>query len=168
MSHNLRLWVVDVTVFTVFLLVMDVPLTGLPIHEWLGIGIGAALVVHLVQHGNWVATVTDRFRSATSFRNRLNYVMMAVLFLSFVTIIVSGLVISEAAIPWLGIQTAYSPFWLWVHLSSVNVVLLATALHLALNWRWIANSFNRYVAQPLRVRSARRQPHLVYPTTENS
>lgn len=168
MSHMLKLWIVDVGLFAIFLLMMNVPLTGIAVHEWLGIGVGAALVVHLVQHGNWVSTNTDRLTSATSFKNRLNWVMMAVLFLAFVSIIVSGLVISEVALPWLGIQTAYSSFWLWLHLFSVNVVLLTTAFHLALHWKWITNSFSRFVEQPLRARSARRQPRLVYPAKETT
>jgi len=162
MSRVMKLWAVDVTLFVVFLLIMDVQLTGIAIHEWLGIGIAAGLAVHLVQHGNWLATVTQRFRTTTSFQNRLNYVMTGLLFFAFGTIMVSGLVISEAIIPWLGIQTTASTFWLWLHLVSVNFVLLLTAFHLALNWKWIINSFERFVTKPLRARAARRQPHLVY------
>ena len=79
LSRTHKLWIVDITLFAVFMLVMNVPLTGIAIHEWLGITIGASLIVHLVQHGNWLATITQRFRNATSFRNRLNYVMTGLL-----------------------------------------------------------------------------------------
>ncbi len=162
MSRTHKLWIVDVTLFALFLLVMNVPLTGIAIHEWLGIVIGLGLVIHLVQHGNWLATVTQRFRTATSFTNRLNYVMTGLLFAAFSSIIVSGLVISEAAVPWLGIVTASSMFWLWLHLVSVNFVLLLTALHIALNWRWIVNSFDRLVAKPFQARTVRRHPNAIY------
>lgn len=165
MSRTLKLWAVDVTLFIAFLLVMNVPLTGLAVHEWLGIAIGAGLVAHLVQHGNWLATVTQRFRAATSLRNRLNYAMTGLLFIAFVSIIVSGLVISEAALPWLGVTTSSPVFWLWLHLVSVDFVLLLTALHIALNWTWITSSFDRFVTKPLKARNARRRPHLVYPST---
>ncbi len=162
MSRTHKLWIVDVTLFALFLLVMNVPLTGIAIHEWLGIAIGVGLVVHLVQHGNWLATVTQRFLNATSLMNRLNYVMTGLLFVAFSSIIVSGLVISEAAMPWLGVATASSVFWLWLHLISVNFVLLLTALHIALNWRWIANSFDRLVTKPFQARAATRHPGAVY------
>lgn len=163
-SRTQKLWVVDVSLFAVFLLVMNVPLTGIAIHEWLGIVIGAGLIAHLVQHGNWLATVTQRFRAATSFRNRLNYVMTGLLFVAFVSIVLSGIVISEVAVPWLGITTVASTFWLWLHLVSVNFVLLLTALHIALNWSWIASSFGRFVTEPIRARAERRRPRLVYPS----
>ncbi len=168
LSRTHKLWIVDVTLFAVFLLVMNVPLTDIAIHEWLGIAIGVGLVVHLVQHGNWLATISQRFRSATSFRNRLNYVMTGLLFVAFVSIIVSGLVISEAAMPWLGIVTAQSTFWLWLHLVSVNVVLLLTAFHLALNWQWIVANFTRFVLDPIRSRVGQRRTEPAYPTTEVS
>ncbi len=168
MSRTRKLWVVDVTLTLVFLLVMNVPLTGIAIHEWLGIAIGVGLIVHLVQHGDWLATFTQRFRSATSFRNRLNYVMTGLLFIAFVSIILSGLVISEAAIPWIGIATSSSVFWLWLHLVSVDFVLLLTALHIALNWKWIVKSVDRYITKPIRARSSRRTPTLVYPSAKET
>ena len=168
MSRTRKLWVVDVTLFVVFLLVMNVPLTGIAIHEWIGIAIGVGLVVHLIQHGDWLATITERFRTATSLRNRFNYVMTGLLFFAFVSIILSGLVISEAAIPWIGIETASSAFWLWLHLVSIDFVLLLTALHNALNWKWILKSVDRFVVKPLRARSARRRPTLTYPASEET
>lgn len=167
LSRCHKLWIVDAALFAVFLLVMNVPLTGIAIHEWLGVAIGVGLVVHLVQHGNWLATITQRFRSATAFRNRLNYVMTGLLFVAFVSIIVSGLVISEAAMPWLGIVMSQSAFWLWLHLVSVNLVLLLTAFHLALNWQWIVASFTRFVLDPIRSRVGQRRPEPVYSTSEN-
>ena len=148
-NRTLRLWLVDMALAIVFLLVMDVPLTGIAIHEWLGIGIAAGLVVHLVQHGNWLATLTKRFTAATSFTNRLNYVMTGLLFVAFFTIIGSGLVISEVALPMIGVVTSGAAFWLWLHLVSVDAVLVLTALHIALNWQWVVATTKRLVVNPI-------------------
>lgn len=148
-NRTLQLWLVDVALAVVFLLVMDMPLTGVAIHEWLGIGIGAGLVAHLVQHGNWLTTLTKRFTAATSLSNRLNYIMTGLLFVAFFTIIGSGLVISEVALPWIGIVTSDATFWLWLHIISVDFVLVLTALHIALNWQWVVNTTKRFVVGPL-------------------
>ncbi len=147
--HVLRLFLVDLAIFAIFVLVMDVPLTGLGVHEWLGIAIAIGLVVHLVQHTNWIVTTTHRIFSATSWRNRLNYLMMGALFLAFVAVIASGLIISEVALPWLGITTNPASFWVWLHLAAVSAVLWLTALHVALNWKWITTTVRRYVMKPL-------------------
>jgi len=147
--HVLRLFLTDLAIFATFVLVMDVPLTGLAVHEWLGIAIAIGLVIHLVQHTNWIVTTTRRIFSATSWRNRLNYLMMGALFLAFVAVIASGLIISEVALPRIGITTNPASFWVWLHLASVSAVLWLTALHVALNWKWIATTARRYVVKPL-------------------
>ena len=145
-----RFFIVDLLLFGLFLLVLNVPLTGLAIHEWLGIAIAIALVVHLVQHGDWVATTWRRLVHATSLQNRVNYLMMIALFVGLASITVSGLLISEAALPWIGYSPGGGPFWLWLHLSSVGWVVALVAVHLALNWRWIVNTSERLVFAPLR------------------
>jgi hypothetical protein len=152
--HALRLFVVDIAVFVLFVLVMDVPLTGLGVHEWLGIAIAIGLITHLVQHTNWIVTTTRRLLFATSWRNRMNYLMMVALFLAFVAVIASGLIISEVALPWLGITTSPEGFWVWLHLASVSAVLWLTALHVALNWKWIVTTTRRHVTTPFSSRRA--------------
>lgn len=128
---------------------MDLPLTGLAIHGWLGILIGVATVVHLVQHGSWILTTGKYFPVSTSFMNRLNYVMMGMLFAAFATIIVSGLVISEVALPLIGVVPVGGDSWIWLHVSSVVATVWVTALHVAFNWRWTVCALDRYLAAPL-------------------
>jgi hypothetical protein len=144
-NRTLRLYAVDVFIFVLFALVLNVPLTGLAIHEWLGIAIAIGLITHTVQHTNWVVTTTRRMMSATSFQNRVNYLLMVGLFIGFVSIIVSGLMISEVALPWMGVTPPGAPFMLWLHLASVGWVLWLTVIHIALNWRWIVNTSDRLV-----------------------
>ena len=147
--RTVSLFIVDAILFSVFLLVVNVPLTGLTIHEWLGILIGVGFVVHLLQHAEWIATITTRFVSASSFQNRLNYLLTAVLFIGFASIIVSGLLISEVALPWLGLTPGGGTFWLWIHLASVGWVIWLTAIHVAMNWRWIAHAADRFIFKPM-------------------
>ena len=149
-NRTLRLYVVDVAIAALFLLVLNVPLTGLVWHEWLGIAVGVGSAVHLIQHTDWVRNTAERIRS-TSLKNQVNGIMTVLLFVAYGTIIASGLVISEVALPWLGVNTSGSAdFWLWLHLSSVTATIWLTALHIALNWKWIGTTTTRYVVKPLR------------------
>ena len=50
----------DVVIAVAFLVASNPPLTGLAVHEWLGVSFVAALVVHLLFHWNWIAHVTRR------------------------------------------------------------------------------------------------------------
>ncbi|MCL1693681.1 MAG: hypothetical protein M3096_08365 [Actinomycetia bacterium] len=144
-NRTLRLFAVDAFLFALFVVVVNVPLTGLAIHEWLGIVIAIGMVVHIIQHANWVVTTTRRLMSATSFQNRVNYLLMVGIFIGFVSIIASGLLISEVALPWLGVTPGGLPFMLWLHLASVGWVIWLTAIHLAVNWRWIVSASDRLI-----------------------
>lgn len=142
------LFVVDGLLFAIFLAVVNVPLTGLTIHEWVGILVGVGFTVHLLQHAEWIATTTRRFVYARSLQNRFNYILMLGLFMGFASIIVSGLLISEVALPWIGVTPNCGTFWLWLHLGSVGWVIWLTAVHVATNWRWIASAADRLIFKP--------------------
>ena len=47
--------VVDLIVLVVYLVVANPALTGIGVHEWLGIAAFVAFVAHAAQHGDWVA-----------------------------------------------------------------------------------------------------------------
>lgn len=148
-SHTIRLFIVDSLLVVAFVLVMDVPLTGVPIHEWLGIVLAVGLVTHVAQHTTWILTATRRILTSASVRTRINVLMTMGLFVGFVSIIASGLLISEAALPFLGIEPEAGDFWLWLHLASVSWALWLTALHVALNWKWLVNAVSRFVIRPV-------------------
>ena len=142
------LFAVDAVLFAVFLAVVNVPLTGLAVHEWLGIFIGVGFTIPLLQHGVWIVTTTRRFMTASSLQNRFNYLLMIGLFVGFASIIVSGLLISDVALPWIGVTPNGGTFWLWLHLGSVGWVIWLTAIHVATNWRWIAHAAERLIFKP--------------------
>jgi hypothetical protein len=144
-NRTLRLFAVDASLFALFIVVVNVPLTGLAIHEWLGIVIAIGMVAHILQHANWVVTTTRRLLSATSLQNRVNYLLVVGIFIGFVSIIASGLLISEVALPWIGVTPPGAPFMLWLHLASVGWVIWLTTIHLAVNWRWIASASDRLI-----------------------
>lgn len=143
--RTLRLFVVDAALFAAFIAVVDLPLTGLAIHEWLGILLGTVLVVHTIQHANWIITTTRRLTSTTSLHNRVNFLLAAGLFFGFVSIIASGLIISEVALPWIGVTPVGGSFWLWLHLSSVGWVIWLVAIHFGVNWAWIVSASDRLI-----------------------
>jgi hypothetical protein len=146
-NHTKALFTVDLALAALFVAVIEVPLTGLAIHEWIGIVIAAATGFHLMQHAGWAGTTLKRIFGRTSFRNRLNYLMMAALFVGFTTIIASGLLISESALPAIGIHPPALEFWAWLHLAAVVWVIGLTALHLAINWKWITSTAARYLGR---------------------
>ena len=51
----------DLLILIVFLVLFDPHVTGVAIHEWLGIAFGAALITHLLLHWKWLVGSARRF-----------------------------------------------------------------------------------------------------------
>lgn len=127
----------DVGMTLALLVLMSVALTGLALHEWLGIAFIAVLVLHLLLHWQWIAGATLRWLRSLSWQMRLTYLLDVLLFIAMTLVIFSGLAISEAALPLMGLTSSRNFAWRAIHSASSNGVLVLISLHIALNWRWI-------------------------------
>jgi hypothetical protein len=139
----------DVAIFVAFLLALDPRLTGITIHEWLSLAAAAAVAVHLLWHWEWIVGVTRRFLGRTSGAARLNYIVDTLFFVDVAVILFSGLMISQAILPALGLAAPGGSFWLILHSLSADWAIILMAVHTALHWKWIANAVKRYVLRPI-------------------
>jgi len=123
--------------------------SGIPIHEWLAISILAVLVVHLLLSWDWIVQTTRRFLGKLNTQTRLNYLLNWSLFIDVMLLMLSGLVISEVVMPTLGIGLPRNFAWRGLHEFSANLFIILLGLHTALHWSWVADTFKRYVFQPI-------------------
>lgn len=126
-------WFVDVTLFAVFLAAFFLDLTGLELHQWIGVAAGGLALYHLLSHGSWVVSVTERFFGKTAARARLYYLLDGSIFAGFAAIGLTGLAISS----WLDLAWIDFDAWLSVHILAAIVTLLLTVAKIGLHWRWI-------------------------------
>ena len=150
-KHNptkTNLWL-DVGIFVAFLLALDPRLTGIAIHEWLSLAAAAAVGAHLVLHWEWIVAVTRRFFGRTSGTARLNYVVDALFFINLIIIMLSGVMVSQAVLPALGLAAPDGSFWLILHSLSADWAVVLVAVHTALHWKWIVQALRRYVIRPV-------------------
>jgi hypothetical protein len=145
-KRNMVNLIVDSTIFLAFLVAMAPRFSGMAIHEWLGIAFGAAIITHLLLHWQWIVEITRRLFSKAQWSARINYLLNALLFIDITVVIFSGLMISDVALPALGIQFALGGSWRMLHTTAANLFLFLTSLHVAVHWQWIANMFKRIVA----------------------
>ena len=145
---KIKLWL-DILIFIVFLIAMDPNTSGLAIHEWLTLSMLAALTVHLLLSWDWITKITSRFLGKMGTQNRINYILNWLLFVDGTLIMVSGIIISEVALPFMGIKLPMGFAWRRLHDMSANIGLLLLGLHTALHWGWIVTSVNKYLIQPV-------------------
>jgi hypothetical protein len=136
----------DAALLVAYTLAYSLGFTGIAVHEWLGIGLGAVLVIHLTLHWDWVLRTTRKL-VAPGGRDRFIWLVNLALLLSMVLCIASGVMISEVAIEQLGIRPPGGPFWHQMHSTTATLTLILVPVHAALRWRWIVGVARRMVTR---------------------
>ncbi len=128
-------WWLDAVLFTGFMATFFLDLTGIELHQWIGIGLGILLLVHLGCHIDWIGTVVTRFFGKCTASARVNLVIDLLLMGGFGMIILTGLVIST----WLNLTFINYSGWWAVHVISAVTTLFALLIKLFLHRKWIVN-----------------------------
>jgi Domain of unknown function (DUF4405) len=110
--------------------------TGDIVHEWLGLGLAVALLVHLTLHWDWVIRTTGRLLSPRG-HDKVIWAVNLALVLAMTLCIASGILISRVALPEMRIYPLGGPFWSRLHDLTADVTLGLVPVHVALRWRWI-------------------------------
>jgi len=141
--------VIDIAIFIAFLIAMDPRSSGITVHEWLAVSALGAIVIHLLLSWDWIVQITKRFTSQMNGQTRINYILNWALFIDVTVVMLSGLMISQVVMPSLGISLPQNFTWRSLHDLSANLFLVLLGLHTALHWSWVADTFKRYIFQPL-------------------
>jgi hypothetical protein len=129
----------DVTLLVSVCALQTVSFTGLVLHEWLGLAMVGMVFAHLLLAWSWIATQSRRLFAVQSARARINYLINLSLFAGVTAVILSGILISQKAIPTLtGTKAAPDMDWRWdtLHNRFSEAVVTLSGLHLAINWDW--------------------------------
>jgi hypothetical protein len=152
--HTRTKWMVDVGLCIAFLASFLLDLTGLELHQWIGVAASGLAAYHLVAHWTWVRTVTARFLGKVSNRARLYYAIDASILGGFAAIGLSGLVISS----WLNLPLNRYDLWRTVHVWVSIATLVLTALKLVLHRRWLAATTRKVLSRRTPDAVPERQP----------
>jgi cytochrome b561 len=133
---RLDFWL-DIALLVAFALDYSFKFTGLTIHEWIGLGFGVALLLHITLHWDWVLRTTKRLFGRLAGRERLRWFVDLALMFVMTMCVASGILISRSALPALGLTPAAGPFWTGLHTTSADITVALVGLHVALSWRWI-------------------------------
>jgi len=129
---------------------IDPRASGLSVHEWVGIVLGAVLFVHITLNWQWVAAVTNKMFASLPRETRINQILNGLLFIFMAVAVGSGIAISEEALPSLGILTSGSRVWMNVHGLSANASLILVGAHVAMNWQWVMRTVRRIAGKTVR------------------
>ena len=149
MNVKLNFWI-DLATFLGLMVAMEPHSTGTTIHEWFTVAAVGTLIVHFVLHWDWFMRLSARFFVKLFHSSRLNYIIAVAIFIGFISIMTSGLMISEHFVPSLGLHPQTRHAWRSVHEFAANLTLVLVAIHVALRWEWVKAAFIRLIVTPFR------------------
>jgi len=142
--------ILDLSMFSIFLVVANPHLTGRTVHEWLALSLAGTVLTHILVHWKWVVNVARDFFKKLWHQSRLNFVVNTLFFTTMLGSLISGLMISESVMPALGIQLTVDRSMRMIHSAFSNVSMAVLAVHLVLHWKWIVTNIGRYIMNPIR------------------
>ncbi len=142
-SAKLRIYI-DIFFFTLMVLVLIPQSTGILIHEWASIIILLPFILHLLINWNWIKVNSTKFIKRQPQKKRFDYVFDWILYWTMITVTLSGIVISESALPLLGLHFDPDAFWNQIHNTSAVILMVLLGVHIALHWKWIKASYNKF------------------------
>ena len=125
----------DLVVLVAYLVAANPVLTGIPVHEYVGLGTAALMAAHIVASADGLLA----FRCGRWGRAVLNGVLLVAL----ATCALSGVMVSGDVLPALGLYAAGYHFWDPLHALSAKVLLAALVVHVVLRapmvWAWVSS-----------------------------
>ena len=130
--------IIDAVALLVYLVAANPPITGIAVHEWLGLGAFVVFLVHCIANADWVARAARSFASA-SWGTRGNLVLDALILVAFMVVTVSGVLVSGAVLPALGLYADGYYFWDPLHSIAAKALLALLLVHIVVHWKWFAS-----------------------------
>nr|WP_222617775.1 DUF4405 domain-containing protein [Eggerthella hominis] len=125
----------------VYLVAANPAVTGIGVHEWVGIGVLLAFLVHVAMHVDWVVEAARSAVARPSWARTGNLVLDALIVVAFMTVTVSGLMVSGAVLAAFGLYADGYYFWDPLHATAAKVLLALLLVHVVAHGKWLVGFF---------------------------
>lgn len=129
--------IVDAAALVVYAMVANPVFTGIPVHEWIGIGLFVLFVAHTAQHYDWIVETLRSRSSRHSWQRRANLIVDALIVIAFMVCAVSGLLVSGTVLASIGMYADGYYFWNPLHAASAKVLFALLMVHIVLHARMV-------------------------------
>jgi len=134
-------WILDLLMAVFLVTFINAKVISLSYHEIGGLIMGAVFIIHILLNWQWVKSISKAlFSGKLKLRSKITYWLDILIFISMLTVIISGIFISEIIFPNLRIEGfAMKP----LHEGMTYLALTLVGVHIGLNWDWVINIFKK-------------------------
>ncbi|MDO5517045.1 MAG: DUF4405 domain-containing protein [Clostridium sp.] len=132
----------DIIMTICFICIMKIKITGMSMHEKLGILIFALVCMHLILNYKWIKAMTGRiFDKNLKPIMKISYALNMILCLLILLVIVSGMMISVTIFT--QISWGNRALWANVHKIASLSAFICISIHVGMHWKYIMSGFKR-------------------------
>jgi hypothetical protein len=153
MTARARLYL-DLALFGALFVAYNPAWTGLAVHEWLCIVAIVPLLFHVVVNWDQTLSILSRFAAIVRATPKVNLVVDVALFVAAVTVMLSGLLISQYAAKAIGVTIVPTAVWVSTHSWSADATIALLLVHFVLHWKWVVKAAGKLGRAPRAVRAS--------------
>lgn len=125
-----------------FILLLDTIITGMQLHELIGIGIFVLFIIHKLLNYKWIVAVTKNiFGRKTKLKTRIMYILDVLILIAVTLTVLSGIFISKSLFTWITVSN--TAFWKTIHSPVAYLSFILISIHLGLHWQYIMAAFRK-------------------------
>lgn len=134
--------IIDLFMVIVFIVLMDTAITGIDLHEYLGLFIFGIVAVHLILNWKWIKSVLKNLSSANINDKTKNMFLINVLLLIHILVIaVTGILISKSVFTFIFIPN--TEVFKNIHVLASYSLAFLGFVHLLLHFKYLKNIFQQ-------------------------
>ena len=121
--------IVDILLFVVTFLLINIEITGHLIHEILGITMAILLLIHIVTNWNWIKSVTKNFKKVNK-KTKVMYVVNLLTMIVYFGAILFGIIISHELFKF---ETSSNYKFVITHIIFGRLAIVVMLLHVGMH-----------------------------------
>lgn len=130
----------DIIMTICFICIMKIMITGISLHEKLGLIILGLVILHIILNYRWVKGMALRiFDTKLNLVTKISVVLNLVLAILTVLLVVSGILISVTIFT--NIAAENRELWANIHKKSALLLFICISIHIGLHWKMIMYGF---------------------------
>ena len=127
---------IDILMTIIFICLTKIKITGMHMHEVVGIIVTLLVIIHLALNFSWVKAITLKiFDKNLNYKIRITYCINVLLAILVCIIFISGILVSVTILT--NISTANRGTWAFIHRKAALITFILIIVHALLNIKMI-------------------------------
>ena len=136
--------ILDIFMLIIFILLMNLKLTGLVFHEIFGITIGLVVIIHLLLNKKWIKSIGSNLKNKNlNKRSKVMFYLNIFTCISLLVLIITGILISRYILT--SITVTNLSVITTIHTFSANLSLALICIHIGIHLDYLINSFKNII-----------------------